>query len=446
MELERPINANSTVQTQPVHSGASNVKIPAWGEKSRMDDYLQTCERLLRLSKVPPSLWVCQLIPYLPEKARSVYNAMPLEQANDYEPFKKQLLARYALPTKVYRRNFFNWVKRPYESYDEYVHSLRKQLRHWVDAETEEGQVPDYEELFLQYRLEQNMPEEIRLHVLGVKSLSESVKSADRYVMNRRVISQLYRKRRSHVRAPRKVQSQRSPHRTAPQRQEVKRPYLQRYNPNEGQRDRRKEEESQEQNASRKDDEQEQKKVRRDKDRKERKKRKQRERKKEKSRRDKLERRENREKNEQDERENEETRKDEKEREKKRPNLKEEAREEIEVALATTPARLPFELTSVSPQPTTEAETCASTLLSVRVRVAQKRQRSFCVALVFSLVVLSERWWSLCVCGVESRMSVSIKQGYILRAAFVGYLGISGHSRRGHAAEETEPSSSPVFS
>uniref|UniRef100_X2AIB4 Uncharacterized protein n=2 Tax=Capitella teleta TaxID=283909 RepID=X2AIB4_CAPTE len=108
-ELEKlRLTSSSKPRSPHVHA----VSLPPWEEKTKMDKYLSTCERLLDASKVDQEVWVAYILPKLPEKARTVYNRMPADRANVYPQLKRSLLDSYAISPFVYRQNFFGWKKR----------------------------------------------------------------------------------------------------------------------------------------------------------------------------------------------------------------------------------------------------------------------------------------------------------------------------------------------
>ena len=175
-------------------SGSSIPKVkvilPQWDDKCKIDKYLETCERLLTGAQMPQGLWVAHVLPLLPEKARSIYNSLPLEKANDYDILKRELLDHYAISPLVYRKNFFNWTKRDRQTYGEFLKSIEEQMKMWLHCVVPEGEEPDWRALLLRYRLDQVLPEEIHLHLVDreIKGVEECAAIADAYVLNRRVL------------------------------------------------------------------------------------------------------------------------------------------------------------------------------------------------------------------------------------------------------------------
>ena len=168
-------------------SGFGKVPLPIWEEKTRLDAYLNTCERLLEGAEVEKRLWPAAIVPKLPEKARAIYNSLPRSSANNYEELKEALLKRFSVSAAVYRKNFFAWTKRNYQTYTEYIHSLREQLTQWVQSAVPRGESVNWEELLLRYRLDTQAPDELRLLMLDLKiqNIDEACRLADEFASSR---------------------------------------------------------------------------------------------------------------------------------------------------------------------------------------------------------------------------------------------------------------------
>lgn len=164
--------------------------IPSWVEgASKMDSFLETCERLLEGAQAPRTSWVAHVLPKLPEKARSIFNRMPKDKANCYDALKKELLDHYTVSPLVYRKNFFTWDKKDNDTFAEYIEDLKDQLDLWIRGSVGEEE-PDWPDLLLRYRLDQVLPEEIQVLLLGQhpRNVRECAAYADRHVVNRRVV------------------------------------------------------------------------------------------------------------------------------------------------------------------------------------------------------------------------------------------------------------------
>ncbi|ELU14631.1 hypothetical protein CAPTEDRAFT_214937, partial [Capitella teleta] len=154
-----------------------------------MDKYLSTCERLLDASKVDQEVWVAYILPKLPEKARTVYNRLPADRANVYPQLKRSLLDSYAISPFVYRQNFFGWKKRVACSYTEYLGEIEEHLDMWLHCVVPNGQEPNWRELLLRYRLDQQFPEEVAMHLAdkNIVTAAESADRADEYLVQRKI-------------------------------------------------------------------------------------------------------------------------------------------------------------------------------------------------------------------------------------------------------------------
>ncbi|ELT96923.1 hypothetical protein CAPTEDRAFT_203295 [Capitella teleta] len=169
-ELEKLRRTSSSKPRSPhVHA----VSLPPWEEKTKMDKYLSTCERLLDASKVDQEVWVAYILPKLPEKARTVYNRMPADRANVYPQLQRSLLDSYAISPFVYQ----------------YLGEIEEHLDMWLHCVVPNGQEPNWRELLLRYRLDQQFPEEVAMHLAdkNIVTAAESANLADEYLVQRKI-------------------------------------------------------------------------------------------------------------------------------------------------------------------------------------------------------------------------------------------------------------------
>jgi hypothetical protein len=182
--------ASAPINVTPTERPFIKVPLPQWDDKVKIEKFLETCERLLSGAQVPSERWTYYVLPKLPEKARQVYNDMPAEQANNYALLKKELLDRYAVSPLIYRKNFFGWVKRDRETYLEFLTNLQDQMKMWMQGAMPDEKEPDLKTLLLQYRLDQNMPEEIRVHLMdkGTRDPTTYASLADDFVFGKQAV------------------------------------------------------------------------------------------------------------------------------------------------------------------------------------------------------------------------------------------------------------------
>lgn len=180
MRLEQnPSVAASTQEHRP------KVQLPAW-EEDTVDSYLEVCESLLTNAGVDEDRWVGFIVPKLPAKARTVFKNLGKEEKNDYAALKRQLLSYYAISPIVYRRNFFQWEKRDDQSYRQFLKKIEEQLHMWIHCVVQPEENPDWEELLLIYRLEQELNDEVRVFMQTQKpqNAEEFVRLADDFVQS----------------------------------------------------------------------------------------------------------------------------------------------------------------------------------------------------------------------------------------------------------------------
>ena len=193
-ELRKLQLAQPTPQNHPAPTPGHRIKIdlPQFEDKTKIDRYLTTCEKLLQGALVAEDTWVSYVLPKLPERARDIYNRLPISTANDYQQLKSHLLDHYAVSPVIYRRNFFNWAKREPQTHLEYVQDLKEQLHMWIRSGGTGDETIDWEDLLLRYRLDLALSEEVQLQLLDKGKTSwkveECARFADDYAVNRKVV------------------------------------------------------------------------------------------------------------------------------------------------------------------------------------------------------------------------------------------------------------------
>ena len=111
---------------------AKYVKMPIFREdKDCLDAYLLRFERTCTAYKVPNDLWSLTLVKSLQGKALEVYERMGIEESQDYEKLKEELLKRFRLSESGYRRKYKQSLREKDESPMQYVERLRRYLRQW---------------------------------------------------------------------------------------------------------------------------------------------------------------------------------------------------------------------------------------------------------------------------------------------------------------------------
>ena len=186
----REISAErSRDQTRSVPQQSLKLQIPAWSNSTRADKFFTTCEKLFEAANLPKESWVGQVVEKLSERARNVYATLPSDIANNYDSLKREILAEYHVSPTVYRKNFFSWIKRPHQTYSEYIKELREQLALWT-AGCDPNTI-DWPELLLKFRFDSQLPEDLSLFILDKKAatLNDCVSLADEYMLNRKMLS-----------------------------------------------------------------------------------------------------------------------------------------------------------------------------------------------------------------------------------------------------------------
>ena len=168
MNLERERTVRPRVE-EPRGPPPSNPKvdIPAWTPSTKPEDYFSNAERLFRSHKIPEDLWVSQLFSKLPDKARTVFSRLSEQEALYYPTLEAEILKDYLVSPKIHRQNFFTWVKKAQQTHKEFLRQLAEQLKLWVEGR--ELTHDQWVDKLLGYRLDIQLPEEIRLHLSDKK-------------------------------------------------------------------------------------------------------------------------------------------------------------------------------------------------------------------------------------------------------------------------------------
>ena len=189
LEIQSRSESASNASDQTAAAYRTKVKLPDWDPNSTIDAYLDVCESLLEGAEVPENRWVGHLVPKLPHEARTVYKCLDREDRNDYEILKRELLTHYAVSAAVYRRNFFTYEKSEKQTYRQFLRKIEDQLRMWTHCVTKSGDQPQWEQLLMIYRLEQELTDEVRVYMQTQtpKNANEFVALADDFVQTIKV-------------------------------------------------------------------------------------------------------------------------------------------------------------------------------------------------------------------------------------------------------------------
>ena len=188
IDRDMPVRAPAADTPTP---RAPRVCLPEWSDSTRPDVYFNTIEKLFQASGLEERFWVNEIIHKLPERAHKIYAGLAGDDANNYEVLKKAVLDEYKVSPVVNRKNFFQWSKRPTQTYKQFMKSLRDELTAWVG--TSNFAEVDWPEVLLKYRLDQQLNDEISLFLLdkNVTSCDEAADLADAYILNRKIVSKV---------------------------------------------------------------------------------------------------------------------------------------------------------------------------------------------------------------------------------------------------------------
>ena len=169
-----------TVESQMVRS----LKLIPEFDENKVTEWFRRFEKKAYEFDWPQERWVGLVANMLKGKALEVYDRMSVEDLNEYEEFKADILRAYELRPEAYRLQFRNGRKRAGDSYLECARYLEESFEKWVASE----QAITYHELKELVVMEQfiNVTEKELVPLLRekrFKSLKEAATWADDHVL-----------------------------------------------------------------------------------------------------------------------------------------------------------------------------------------------------------------------------------------------------------------------
>ena len=166
--------------------------VPAFDE-NEVTEWFIRFEKKAREFEWPRERWVALVSNVLKGKALKAYDKMGIEDLEDYEEFKDQILKAYELRPEAYRLQFRGARKRPHDSYVNFARYLEETFRKWVRSECVTTK-SDLEELVLMEHFTNSAEREIsaKIREKRFKSLKEAAMWADDRVLAMRSASGRY--------------------------------------------------------------------------------------------------------------------------------------------------------------------------------------------------------------------------------------------------------------
>jgi len=110
------------------------LKLPLFSDgKNDLDAYLIRFERACAALEIRPEFWSTQLARLLQGRSLDVYQRLPAEQVDKYESLKTQLLKRFRLTEKGYRKKFKVSNLEVGKTPDQLVERLNRYLVKWCE-------------------------------------------------------------------------------------------------------------------------------------------------------------------------------------------------------------------------------------------------------------------------------------------------------------------------
>ena len=126
------------------------------------DDYFRIFEITAKGQGLPEDEWVCNLVPKLTEKAKSIYLEIPDPAAQNYEESKSIIIKGYQLTADHYKYRFRTSEKKPDEDFVQWGYRTQRYLNQWMAVAEATGDVEKILEQFMMERLLDAVSPELR--------------------------------------------------------------------------------------------------------------------------------------------------------------------------------------------------------------------------------------------------------------------------------------------
>ena len=157
--------------------------VPAFDE-AKVTEWFLRFEKKAREYNWPRERWVGLVANVLKGKALEAYDAMTIEELEDYDYVKERILKAYELRPEAYRLLFRGAKKRPNETHVEYARYLRDTFSKWLSSEKVET-LEDMRQLMLLEHFINNTERDlgIKLREKRLKTVAEAAVWADDRVL-----------------------------------------------------------------------------------------------------------------------------------------------------------------------------------------------------------------------------------------------------------------------
>ena len=159
-------------------------------EENEPDEFFQLFEKVALNLNWPRENWPSLMQSVLVGKGRTKYLSLSVQQCQDYEIVKQEILKAYEVTAEFYHAKFRNCKLEQSMSFTDYSHEVSKLLNKWLSA----AEINTYEQLRETLCLEQflsNIPSDIQMHIKEreIKTLDKAASLAEDYNLIRKIHS-----------------------------------------------------------------------------------------------------------------------------------------------------------------------------------------------------------------------------------------------------------------
>src|SRR6218665_1889073 len=164
-----------------IHDNTKAIKMPVYRpEIDCLDSFLLRYERLCMAYEVRREMWSLTLTRFLQGKALDVYERINVENSQDYEKFKEELLRRFKLTEGGYRKKF----KQERREKDETASQFCDRLKRWMQMSGHKNDYEGLESLILKDQFFTTCDDDLRcfLKEKGKLSLNDMLVQAQNFI------------------------------------------------------------------------------------------------------------------------------------------------------------------------------------------------------------------------------------------------------------------------
>ena len=162
--------------------------VPVFVE-TEVDSFFLQFEKVATQREWPVEYWGTLVQTSFKGKAREVYAAMSVDESNDYEKVKSEVLKAYEWVPERYREKFRTWKKSPSQTHMAFCREQKLWFERWINGRKVSKDYDKLEELILleQFRVSVHSSIKMFLDERDIDTVEEAAKLADNYALTHRI-------------------------------------------------------------------------------------------------------------------------------------------------------------------------------------------------------------------------------------------------------------------